>query len=140
MLALSSFHCQASHPTVGVRLPGAGGVEVVQMCESVEVWRLLQWGLTRTMTTWAVGVMRAVSTQWQGATRRIGNSLGSEPYIHTACPEHYDGNWLARLGITTVMIWTRHVVMCVLRRPRGHWLKVSSPLFFSHPPSIGEPC
>ena len=38
MLALSSFHCQASHPTVGARLPGAGGVEVAQMYESVEVW------------------------------------------------------------------------------------------------------
>ena len=37
MLALSSFHCEASHPTVGVRLPGADGVEVAQMFESVEV-------------------------------------------------------------------------------------------------------
>ena len=37
------------------------------------------------------------------------------------------GNWLARHGISTVMIWTWHVVMCVMRRPRGHWLKVSSP-------------
>ena len=41
--------------------------------------------------------------------------------------ELLSGNWLARLGITTVMIWTWHVVMCVMRRRRGHWLKLSSP-------------
>ena len=57
---------------------------------------------------------------------------GSEAYIHTACPEHYDGNWLARLGITTVMIRTRHVVMCVLRRPCGHFV-LRSPLLCYFP-------
>ena len=83
MLALSSFHCEASHPTVGVRLRGADGVEVAQMFESVEVWVSMRRTLRFTMRVdtyhdfqpaWAVGVMRAVSTQWQGATRRIGNS------------------------------------------------------------------
>ena len=136
MLALNSFHCQASHPRVGVRLPGAGGVEVAQMAESVEVWVSMRRTLRVTMgVDTSVGVMRAVSTQWQGATRRIGNSpWGVKCTSILPVFEHYDGNWLARLGITTDMIWTRHVVMCVLRRPRGHWLKVSSPLFFAAMP------
>ena len=79
MLALSSFHCQASHQTVGVRLSGAGGVEVAHMYESVEVWVSMRrtFRVTTGLDTyhdfqpaWTVGVMRAVSTQRQGATRR----------------------------------------------------------------------
>ena len=53
------------------------------MYQSVEVWVSMRRTLRLTMgvdmyhdfqPAWAVGVMRAVSTQWQGATRRIGNS------------------------------------------------------------------
>ena len=52
----------------------------------------------------AVGVMRAVNTPWRGATRRIGNSLlGAKCLLHTVCLDIMVGNWLARLGITTVM-------------------------------------
>ena len=36
----------------------------------------------------SVGVMRAVSTPWRGATRRIGNSLlGVKCLLHTVCPD-----------------------------------------------------
>ena len=55
----------------------------------------------------AVGVMRAVSTPWQGATRRIGYSpLECRVLIHTASPDIMNGNWLVRLGITRVIIRT----------------------------------
>ena len=87
---------------------------------------------------WAFVFMRAVSAPWQGATRRIGDFPGSAESSSILPVLTFMGsNWLARLGITTVMIRTWHVeMMVVLRRPRDHWLKVSSPLFFSHPPSL----
>ena len=48
-----------------------------------------------------------------------------------------NGNWFARLLITRVLIRTGHdEMMVVLRRPRGHRLKVSSPFLFPpYPPS-----
>ena len=57
---------------------------VAQTYESVEVWVAMRRALKVTMgadtyhdfqPACAVGVMRAVSTPWLGATRRIGNSL-----------------------------------------------------------------
>ena len=50
-----------------------------------------------------------------------------------------NGNWLARLGITRVVFRTWHVEMMVVpRRPRSHWLKVSSPFSFPTLPSFEE--
>ena len=99
MLALSSFHCQASHSTVVVHLPGSGAIEGAQTYESLEVWAAMRRALKVTLgadtyhdlqPTCAVGVMRAVSSPWQGATRRIGNSPGSAVITHavflTLCP------------------------------------------------------